>query len=130
MKKILITPLFVLFVFAANAEWDMLFCTNADSLSTCKPSGEQFARTSNETPLQVMVMSKDALGVDKLLYMIFLMKNEKEGNLYADLTLTIDPNALFAVKRIKFYRPGTYKIDVLDAATNKPLTTGKVTITE
>ena len=130
MKKILITPLFVLFVFAANAEWDMLFCTNADSINTCKLSGEQFKRTSSENPLQVMVMSKEALGVDKLLYMIFLMKNEKEGNLYADLTLTINPEALFAVKRIKFYKPGTYKIDILDAATNKPLTTGKVTITE
>lgn len=113
-----------------RADWDMLFCLNADSVNTCKGRGEKFSYNKDNNTLQVMVINKESLKVDKLSYMIFLMKSEKEGTLYADLSLNVTPEALFAVKRIKFLRTGTYKIDVLDASTHLPLTTGTITITE
>jgi hypothetical protein len=72
-------------------------------------------------------MNKEKLGTKKLKFMLFAMTNDREGKLYADLSLNITPNALFAVKKIHFFKPGYYKIDVLDES-DKRLTTSFVTI--
>jgi hypothetical protein len=130
MNRLLLTVVLSTVFTVARADWDMLFCLNADSVSTCKGRGETFIYNKDNNSLQVMVINKESLKVDKLSFMIFMMKTEKEGTLYADLTQVVTPDALFAVKKIKFYKPGTYKIDVLDASTHSPLTTGTVTITE
>ena len=74
-------------------------------------------------------MNKNGLGTPKLKYMMFLMKNDREGVLNADLSLSVSPLGLFAVKKVFFFKPGYYKIDVLDEH-DKYLATGFVTITD
>lgn len=105
----------------------MLFCTNADSLGNCKGKGETFEWKGDKTELQLIVMNKETLGTKQLKFVIFSMKNDREGTLYADLSLNIKANALFAVKKMYFYKPGYYKIDVLDE-NDKFLTTSFLTV--
>jgi hypothetical protein len=57
------------------------------------------------------------------------MKTDTEGKLYADLSLPVNARSLFAVKKIYFYKPGYYKVDVLDV-NNNFLTTGFITISD
>ncbi len=127
MKKIS----FILFLFSVSlsskAGYDLLFCTNADSLGNCKGKGETFEWKGDKTALEIVVMNKDTIGTGKLKFMLFAMKNDREGTLYADLSLHVMPNALFAVKKLYFYKPGYYKVDVLDEK-DKFLTSGFLTI--
>ncbi len=128
MKKTLL--IFVLFFvsFYCKAEYELLFCTNADSLGNCKSKGETFAWNGDKTDLTLIVMNKEKLGVSKLNLMLFAMSNDKEGTLYAELEINrINPDALFAIKKMYFYKPGYYRVEVLDE-NHKPLTNGYVTI--
>lgn len=129
MRKIVLLSLLTFCFFLSHASWDLLFCTNADSLGNCKGAGETFVWNGDKTPIQLIVMNKESLSLDKLRYMVFAMQNDHEGKLYADLTLNVNPKGLFAVKKILFYKPGYYKVDVLDAKDNF-LTTGFVTISD
>lgn len=127
MKKIS----FLLFLFTlsltSKAGYDLLFCTNADSLGNCKGKGETFEWKGDKTELQLIVMNKEKLGTKKLKFVLFTMKTDKEGTLYADLSLNISANSMFAVKKMYFYKPGYYKVDVLDE-NDKFLTTSFLTI--
>lgn len=127
MKKIV----FFLFLFSvtlsSKAGYDLLFCTNADSLGNCKGKGETFEWKGDKTSLELLVMNKDKIDAKKLKFMLFSMKNDREGTLYAELYLYVMPNSLFAMKKLYFYKPGYYKVDVLDE-NYKFLTTGFVTI--
>ena len=127
MKKIY----FLLFLFSVSlsskAGFDLLFCTNADSLGHCKGQGQTFTWQGDKTDLELIVMNNETLGTKKLKFMLFAMINDREGKLYADLSLNVVSSALFAVKKIHFFKPGYYKIDVLDE-NDKRLTTSFVTI--
>jgi len=125
----LAVPIFCLFLIShySRAGYDLLFCTNADSLGNCKGKGETFEWKGDKTALQLLVMNKDGVGTKKLKFMMFSMQNDKEGSLYADLSLTVIPGSLYAMKKLYFYKPGYYKVDVLDE-NNKYLTGGFITI--
>ena len=100
-------------------------------MGNCKGKGETFEWNGDKTLLQLIVMNKDGLGVEKLRFMIFAMKNDKEGKLYADLSIAIpDSSSPYVIKKLMFYKPGYYKVDVLNALNFVPLTTGYVTITD
>ena len=129
VRKIFVLTLLTVCFYTSRASWDVLFCTNTDSLGNCKGKGETFSWNGDKTPIELIVLNKDGLGLEKLRYMIFNMKTDREGKLYADLSLTTRPKSLFAVKRIYFYKPGYYKVDVLDEKDNF-LTTGFITISD
>lgn len=129
MKKAFLLFAFVVSVFISRAFWDVLFCTNTDSLGNCKGRGETFVRNGDKTPLHFIVMNTEKLGLDKLRYMVFNMETDKQGKLYADLSQKVNAESLYTVKKIYFYKPGYYKVDVLDTANNF-LTMGFVTISE
>ncbi len=107
----------------------MLFCTNTDSLGNCKKDGDAFEWNGGKTTIELLVLNKDTITPAKLKFVLFDMKNAKEGTLYADLSLNVIPNSVFAVKKLYFYKPGYYKVDVLDDK-DKFLTTGFITITD
>ena len=106
-----------------------MFCTNADSLGNCKGKGETFEWLGDKTALELLVMNKEKLGTKKLKFMLFAMKNDKDGTLYADLSLNVTPGSLYAMKKLYFYMPGYYKVDVLDE-NDKYLGGGFITITD
>ena len=131
MKRVFL----ILFLFSisiySKAGYYLLFCTNADSLGNCKGKGQTFDWNGDRTKLDLVVVNKAGLGVAKLRFMIFFMQNDKEGKLYADLSLALpDDRAKYAMKKITFYKPGYYKIDVLNADGFLPLATGFVTVTD
>ncbi len=129
MKRIVVAILLTVSFSSAHAGWDLLFCTNTDSLGNCKGKGEAFAWTGERTPINLIVMNKDGLGLEKLRFMIFNMKNDREGKLYASLSQNVRPKALYTVKDLLFYAPGYYRVDVLDNNNNQ-LSSGFITVTD
>ncbi len=128
MKKIILVLALFSISFYSKAEYELLFCTNADSLGNCKSKGETFAWKGDKTELTLIIMNKEKLGVTKLNLMLFSMSNDREGKLYAELEINkIKPDALFAVKKMYFYKPGYYRVEVLDE-NHKSLSNGYVTI--
>ncbi len=127
MKKIWLVLVLIISSFTSKAGYDLLFCTHADSLDKCKKTGETFDWAGDVTPIELVVMNNDTIGTPKLKFMLFAMKNDREGTLYADLSMHVPPNSLSAVKKLFFYKPGYYKVDVLDEE-DKFLATGLVTI--
>ena len=106
-----------------------MFCANADSLGNCKGQGETFEWKGDKTALYLMVMNKDGIRMHKMKFMLFTMKNDREGELYADLTQYILPNSLYTAKKMYFYKPGYYRVDVLDE-NNNPIGKSYITITD
>jgi len=129
MKKLLVACLLTICFSSAQAAWDLLFCTNTDSLGNCKGKGETFVWNGDQTPINLIVMNKDGLGLEKLRFMIFSMKNDREGKLYASLQLNVRAKSLYTVKKLFFYSPGYYRVDVLDT-NNNTLASGFVTVSD
>lgn len=130
MKRFALTLFVSLLVTCSYAgTYDLLFCTNADSLDKCKEAGSTFEWKGDKTYLQLIVINKDTIATGKLKFKLFAMENDRVGTLYADLSMVVPPKSLYAVKRMFFYKPGYYKVDVLDEKDGK-LASGFVTITE
>jgi hypothetical protein len=125
---------FILFLISVSlysiaAGYEIQFCAGTDSVGNCKGIGETFEWKGDRTSLQLIVTNKEKIPAAKLKLMLFEMKNDREGTLYADLSLRVIPNSTWAVKKLYFYKPGYYKVDVLDE-NNKYVTGGFVTITD
>lgn len=129
MKRLTLLLAVSLFSISAFAGFDLLFCTNADSLGNCKEAGNTFEWNGDKTYLQLIVLNKDTISTNRLKFKLYAMNNDREGTLYADLSLAVPANALYAVKKMYFYKPGYYKVEVLDDKDGK-LTSGFVTISE
>lgn len=129
MKRLTLLLAVSLFSLSAFAGFDLLFCTNADSLGNCKEAGNTFEWNGDKTYLQLIVLNKDTISTNRLKFKLYAMNNDREGTLYADLSLAVPANALYAVKKMYFYKPGYYKVEVLDDKDGK-LTSGFVTISE
>jgi hypothetical protein len=127
MKRIVFFLFMALSSLYSKAEYELLFCTDADSLKTCKPPGETFDWKGDKTALELLVMNKDTMHTPKLKFKLFSMQNDKQGELYAELSLNLPRNAIFAVKKLFFYKPGYYKVEVLDEH-DQALASGFVTI--
>ncbi len=128
--KHFIAVLFILLTSnTANAQWEMLLCTGTDSSATCKLSGDTIKWSGDKVTRYLVLSNKNGVGSEKLRFMLFFMKTDKEADLYADLSLYIqDPKVLVAVKKVMFHKKGTFRIDVLDAVSNNPLTSGTISV--
>lgn len=132
-KMLRLIAIFVLLVTAQTlqAQWDMRFCDSTNITEKCKPAGSTLKWAGDRITQQLVLTSKDGIGSEKLRFMIFFMKTETQADLYADLSLSIpDTTATAAVKKVMFHKKGVFRIDVLDAATNHPLTSGIVTVAD
>ena len=79
--------------------------------------------------LQVILLNKDHLGTNKVYYRVYFMKNDHDGELFAELSSITRANDFYTVRSITFVKPGYYKVDVFDANNNR-LTSGSVTISD
>ena len=130
MKNIFAFLLLFLFTSAIRASgYEIIFCTKLDSIGRCKGKADEFTWNGDKMQLLSVVKNKSKLKTTKLNYKVFLMKNDHDGELAAELTAHTKTYWSSAVKKIYFFKPGYYKIDVYDA-TNKLIVTGFVTITE
>ena len=98
-------------------------------MGRCKGKADEFVWTGDKMQLSSVVKNAEKLKTTKISYKVFLMKNDREGELAADLTRQVKPSWNLAVKKIYFFKPGYYKVDVYDSA-NVLIVTGFVTITE
>lgn len=129
MKKILLCTLAVIFSASSYAGYSLQFCTAVDKANNCKGKADVFEWTGTTTALQLLVSNKDKIKGNKLKLVLYEMSNDHDGTLYADLTLYVVPNSSFAFKKMYFYKPGYYKVEVRDES-NHILTDAFVTITD
>lgn len=130
MKNIAVLLLLVLLGFGAKAGgYEILFCDHIDSISgKCKGKAEEFKWNGDKVTLSTVVINKDKLNTTKISYKVFMMKNDREGELAAELSAKTRTSWFSVTKKIYFFKPGYYKVDVFNAD-NKLIVSGFVTIT-
>jgi hypothetical protein len=124
--------LLILFLgFSAHAgSYEILFCDHIDSASgKCKGKAEEFKWTGDKMTLATVVINKDRLNTTKINYKVFFMKNDREGELAAELSAKTRASWFSVTKKIYFFKPGYYKVDVYNAD-NKLIVSGFVTISD
>lgn len=129
MKKILLCVLVSMCALSSRAGYQLQFCTTIDKTNNCTGKGEVFEWKGTTTALQLMVSNKEKIKGTKLKLILYEMSNDHDGTLYADLSLYVVPNSTHAFKKMYFYKPGYYKVEVRDE-NNQMLTSSFVTITD
>src|SRR5882672_931660 len=84
------------------AGYDILFCTNFDSLGHCKESADEFKWTGDKMKLHLLVINKDGLNTDKISFKIFYLTDKAERELQAELSTAVKTKWLYAVKDAYF----------------------------
>lgn len=108
--------------------WQMSFCTELDTtVKTCANNASEFQWKDEKLPLYITVTNGESLNIEKLFFKIFDMKNDKDGEIYADLRSSTRPEWKNVNKRIYFVKPGYYKIELYDIS-NKRLAESFITI--
>jgi len=129
MKKTSFALFLLLFFLSSQAGYDLLFCSSIDNKGDCNGKSETFVWNGDNTSIQMLIKANEKIPTAKLNVKIFLMKNDREGELYADLGLNVVPNSYTAIKKLFFYKPGYYKVEIRDDKGNL-LTKGFATITD
>ncbi len=112
-----------------RAETGMEVCDTLDSRGVCLSGKTEFEWPGDKLSLHILVENREHIESGKLKYKVFNMKNDVEGELYAELSLYTQPNWSKADKKIWFIRPGYYKIEVY-TETNTLLASGYVSVME
>ena len=122
---------FILMLVATKsfAGYDVIFCTNFDSLGHCKESADEFKWTGEKMKLHMIVLNKDGLNTSKISFKIFFLDDNAERELMAELSTAVRGNWLYAVKEAIFFKPGRYKVDVYNAK-NEVIANSFITITD
>lgn len=129
MKRIALIIAFFISIYVTNAQnWQLSFCTDIDTVvNKCPDNASEFQWNDEKLPLYITVTNGEKLNIDKVFYKIFDMKNDKEGEIYAELRSATRPEWKSVNKRIYFIKPGYYKIELYDIS-NKRLTEAYITI--
>ena len=110
---------FVALLFLSTARlvagYDISICDSIDRKGLCHGKSDVFPFTGDKMTLQVLVHNKDMLGTSKLRYKLYMMKNDREGEIFAELSSSVKPEWFAAVKKLYFVKPGYYKLDVFKA---------------
>lgn len=116
MKKLLLILLLFLHgaVFGAGG-YELSFCTAVDKEGYCNGKSDIFRWTGEKMKMQCLVYNKDGLKTSKLYYKLFLMRNDHDGELAAELTIYTKPEWFYIEKKVYFFKPGYYKMDVYNA---------------
>jgi hypothetical protein len=97
------------------AGYDISICDSIDNKGNCYGKSDLFHFTGDKMSLKVLVYNKQMLGTSKLLFKLYLMKNDRQGDIFAELSSSVKPEWFAAVKKMYFVKPGYYKLDVLKA---------------
>jgi hypothetical protein len=115
MKHMFFVALLLLSVGKLLAGFDISICDSIDSKGFCKGKSDFFHYTGDRMKLQVLVHNKEMLGTSKIRYKLYLMKNDREGEISAELSSDTKPEWFATVKKLYFFKPGYYRLDVFKA---------------
>ena len=115
MKNVVLAVLLLLGSLKLMAGYDVSVCDSVDQKGNCINKSDIFHFTGDRMKLQVAVHNKDMLNTSKILFKVYLMKNDNDGDIYAELSSYTKPEWFGVVKKLYFVKPGYYRIDVLKA---------------
>ena len=98
-------------VYAQNG-YTLTLCSKLDKNGNCIDSSDTFKWNGDKQKLTLRVTNPKQLQANKLIYTIYSMKNQNDGDVYARLILYVKPEWAPATKDIYFITPGYYKIEV------------------
>jgi hypothetical protein len=114
MKTAVLAFIMMIAAFTSKAGYEVRFCDSIDVKGHCRGKADAFKLYGERLKLQVMVFNAEQLATTKLSYRIFFMKNEREGELTAELSVYTRPEWQSASKQVYFFKPGRYKVDVFN----------------
>ena len=103
----------------AMAGFDISICDSVDKKGSCIGKNDLFHFSGDKMHLQVLVHNKEMLGTGKIVYKLYLMKNDHEGEISAELSSPTRPDWFAVVKKLYFFKPGYYRLDVFKADNTK-----------
>lgn len=127
MKSTFALLIFLSLTAFVRAETGMEVCDTLDNRGVCQSRKTEFEWPGDKLSLHILVENRENIESGKLKYRVFNMKNDVEGELYAELSLYTQPNWSKAYKKIWFIRPGYYKIEVYTES-NRLLASGYVSV--
>ena len=101
------------------AGYEISICDSVDSKGLCIGKNDVFHFTGDKMKLQVLVHNKEMLGTTKIRYKLYLMRNDNEGDIYAELSTSTRPEWFAVAKKMYFFKPGYYRVDVFKADKSK-----------
>ena len=120
MRNIVFALLFLLSVGKAVAGgYDVSVCDSLDRQGNCKGKSDIFHYPGDKMKLIVLVHNKEMLRTSKILYKLYLMKNDSEGEIAAELSNNVHPDWFATSKKLYFFKPGYYRLDVYKADNTK-----------
>ena len=115
MKHLFFVALLLLCAGRLVAEYDISVCDSIDRKGLCNGKSDLFHFNGDRMALQVLVHNKQMLGTSKIRYKLYLMQNDHDGEIYAELSSAVKPEWFAAVKKMYFVKPGYYRLDVFKA---------------
>ena len=97
------------------AGYDISICDTIDKKGLCVGKNDVFHFTGDKMALQVLVHNKQMLGTSKIKYKLYIMKNDHDGEISAELSSFSKPDWFAVVKKLYFFKPGYYRLDVFKA---------------
>jgi len=97
------------------AGYDISICDTVNKKGLCVGKNDVFHFTGDKMALQVLVHNKQMLGTSKIKYKLYIMKNDHDGEISAELSSFSKPDWFAVVKKLYFFKPGYYRLDVFKA---------------
>lgn len=119
MKHYVIVAFTLLCAYKVKAGYEISICDSISPRGTCLGKNELFHFTGDKMNLQVLVHNKEMLKTGKILYKLYLMKNDHEGEISAELSNYTKPDWFTTAKKLYFFKPGYYRLDVFKADNTK-----------
>ena len=115
MKHMLFVALMLFSAGKLIAGYDISICDTIDKKGLCVGKNDVFHFTGDKMALQVLVHNKQMLGTSKIKYKLYIMKNDHDGEISAELSSFSKPDWFAVVKKLYFFKPGYYRLDVFKA---------------
>ena len=97
------------------AGYEVSICDSINKKGLCAGKNDVFHYTGDRMRLQAVVYNKEMLSTTKIYFKLYLMSNDHDGEISAELSTDVKPGWFAVVKRLYFFKPGYYKLDVLNA---------------
>ena len=129
MKPVTLVMLLLFFAVKLMAGYEVIVCDSIDKKGSCVGKNDIFHFTGDKMRLYVSVHNSQMLNTTKVIYRLYEMQNDHDGDIAAELSSYAKPEWFVVVKSLYFFKPGYYRLDVLKADKTK-ISSTFITITD
>jgi hypothetical protein len=129
MKQFSLAVLLLIFAIQVRAGFQVSVCDSVDKKGICVGKNDIFRFTGDKMRLYVSVYNPQMLNTTKVIYRLYEMQNDHDGDIAAELSSYAKPEWFVVVKSLYFFKPGYYRLDVLKADKSK-INSTFITITD